>query len=185
MTEQQAREIVEHRDTYDVYRYPSHWVVQVQLTADFDDAGNAAFRRLLRYISGGNEYSQSIAMTAPVVQSPVTDSVTSPARDHVVAFVLPESMSAGQPPMPSDGSVELRRIPEELAAVTRFSGRWTFASYQRHVERLLAALHADARTPIGPPRFARFDPPWTPWFLRRNEVVIPIAATSTTHTIAP
>lgn len=176
MTEQQARVVVEQRRGYDVCRYPAHWVVEVHLTADFDSAGNAAFRRLLRYITGANARSESIAMTAPVVQSPSADSVTAARGEHVVAFVLPASMSSTQPPAPTDPSVELRRVPEETAAVARFSGRWTFATYQGHVERLLAALAADGRAPTGPPRFARFDPPWTLWFFRRNEVVIPIAA---------
>lgn len=176
MTEEQARVVVEHHTAYDVCRFPAHWVVEVQLTADFDSAGTAAFRRLLRYINGANAQSESISMTAPVVQSPRPDSATGVPREHVVAFVLPASMSSEQPPAPSDPSVELRRVPEETAAVARFSGRWTFATYQGHVERLLAALAADGRTPTGPPRFARFDPPWTLWFFRRNEVVIPIAA---------
>ena len=65
-------------------------------------------------------------------------------------------------------------VDEEYAAVTRFSGRWTSSSYAKRVAELVAALDADGLSAAGPTRFARFDPPWTPWFKRRNEVVIPL-----------
>jgi hypothetical protein len=61
-----------------------------------------------------------------------------------------------------------------MAAVTTFSGRWTETSYRRHVDELFEALARDNVEPTGPPRYARFDPPWKPWMLRRNEVVIPV-----------
>jgi hypothetical protein len=67
-------------------------------------------------------------------------------------------------------------VPAETAAALRFSGRWSRQSYERHAADLLEALTAAGLRPAGPPRYARFDPPWTPWFLRRNEVVVPVAA---------
>lgn len=180
MTEQQVHEVIERRSGYEIRRYPSHWVAQVRLRSDFADAGNKAFRQLVGYIGGANDGGRTIAMTAPVIQSPDSETIdvglsSDGGREHIVAFVLPASMNASQPPAPRDRSIELRRVPEECAAALRFSGRWTWHSYAAHVERLHAALATDGISTVGPPRFARFDPPWTPWFMRRNEVVVPIA----------
>lgn len=77
-------------------------------------------------------------------------------------------------PVPARSEVTLRTVPERMVAAERFSGRWTRASWDSHREALLASLSANGLTPIGTPRFARFDPPYTPWFLRRNEVLVDI-----------
>ena len=108
-------------------------------------------------------------MTAPVIQSPA-------ARDyqHVIAFVLPADINAADVPQPNDTSVTVRALDSENAAVLKFSGRWTFSSFEKHRVRLLAALERDGVEATGPARYARFDPPWTPWFMRHNEVVIPV-----------
>jgi hypothetical protein len=66
-------------------------------------------------------------------------------------------------------------MPQELVAVDRFTGRWSSASYQERVSKLLIAIAAAGYQAAGNARFARFDPPWTPWFIRRNEIQIPVA----------
>jgi hypothetical protein len=63
-----------------------------------------------------------------------------------------------------------------MAAALRFSGRWSRSSYEKRTAQLLVAVATAGLEVVGPPRYARFDPPWTPWFLRRNEVVVPVAA---------
>jgi hypothetical protein len=71
--------------------------------------------------------------------------------------------------------VTVRAVPEEYAAVVQFSGRWTSSSYRSRVDDLVAAVAEAGLVTTGPASFARFDPPWTPWFRRRNEVVLPVA----------
>lgn len=183
MTEQQPYDLIEKRRDYEVRHYPEHLIAEVRLDTDFESAATAAFRRLVSYIGGANAAGQSIAMTAPVVHVPQVkdDSLTAYAesegtRDHLVSFVLPASMTVGVPPAPTDASIMVRRMPAERAAALRFTGRWTWSAFSHHVDELRAALVRDGVKPAGPPRFARFDPPWTPWFLRHNEVIIPIAA---------
>lgn len=172
MTEHQPYEVLAERPRYEIRKYPAHWVVEMRIAADFESAGNAAFRRLVGYIGGNNEGRQSIAMTAPVVQKAADSS----AADQVVSFVLPASMVT--PPAPTDPNVTLRLVPSETAAAARFSGRWTLGSFDSHARRLLDDLAADGVATAGPMRFARFDPPWTPWFMRHNEAVIAIADTA-------
>ena len=148
----------------------------------FEDAGNRAFRALFGYISGENTARQSIEMTAPVVQSASARiAMTAPVvqqrsgDEFVVAFVLPAAMTEVTAPVPARSGVTLRAVPERMAAAVGFSGRWTRASWDSHREALLGSLASDGLTPIGVPRFARFDPPYTPWFLRRNEVLVDVA----------
>ena len=109
--------------------------------------------------------SEKVAMTAPVLQSETTEG------DHVVAFVLPSSLTQETAPVPRDPQVRIRAVSERLSAVVRYSGRWSEAAYERHLTDLRAAVLAAGLVPVGVPRFARFDPPFKPWFLRRNEVV--------------
>jgi hypothetical protein len=186
MTEQQPYELVRQTPDYELRRYPSHVVAETLVRdAAFEDAGNRAFRSLFGYISGENTARQSIGMTAPVVQSPSSRiAMTAPVVQQqsedgfLVAFVLPASMTEATAPVPARSDVRLRTVAERTVAAVRFSGRWTRASWESHRAALLASLSANGLVAIGVPRFARFDPPYTPWFLRRNEVLVDIAENS-------
>lgn len=201
MTEQQPYEVVRDEDGWQLRRYPAHVVVETTVRGvAFEDAGNRAFGLLAGYINGQNSRRQSVEMTAPVVQSAEdgpdgsgsSGSAGSSGRDgqriamtapvmqsgggdgFVVAFVLPAAMSEHDAPVPTRPEVTLRTVPERLVAATRFSGRWTEQSWRAHRDELLAALRAAGIAVVGEPRFARFDPPFTPWFLRRNEVLVDV-----------
>lgn len=182
MTEQQPYDLVETTPQFELRRYPEHVVAEtVVRDASFEDAGSRAFRSLFGYISGDNTARQSIEMTAPVVQSASSRiAMTAPVvhqqsdEGFVVAFVLPAGMTEATAPLPARGEVTLRTVPERLVAAVRFSGRWTRASWDSHREGLLAGLAAEGLTAVGEPRFARFDPPYTPWFRRRNEVLVDV-----------
>jgi hypothetical protein len=188
VTEQQPYEVIEQRDGFELRRYPPHLVAEVELDGSFEDAGNRAFRRLFGYISGQNESRRSVAMTAPAVQettSPEKVAMTAPVvqtegagGDFVVAFVLPASMTLETAPVPTNPDVRVRAVPERLAAAMAYRGRWTRSAYEHHLDELQDAVVAAGFTPVGPPRFARFDPPFKPWFLRRNEVVQDVSRAS-------
>ncbi|MBU1589107.1 MAG: heme-binding protein [Actinobacteria bacterium] len=182
MTEQQPYDLVRSENGFDVRHYPEHVVVETVTSGDFEGAGSRAFRYLFGYITGDNAArgtiemtapvvqaaSQRIAMTAPVVQSAEGDS-------FVVAFVLPASLTEATAPRPSRPEVSLRTVPARYAAAARFSGRWSEASFEKHRSDLLSAVEAAGLSTVGKPWFARFDPPFTPWFLRHNEVLVEIA----------
>lgn len=182
MTEQQPYEVVERREGYEIRHYPAHVVAEVVVDADFDSAGSIAFRPLVNYIGGNNQLRTSLEMTAPVVQSrkmemtaPVVQQAGGAGR-HVVAFVLPASVPITSVPIPTDPRVTIREVPPSLTAVARYSGRWSESAYDSHVEELKKALADDGVTLASEPRLARFDPPFKPWFLRRNEVHIDVHA---------
>lgn len=185
MTEQQPYELVRRYPHFELRRYPAYVVAEVRVNESFGRAGNVAFRHLFNYISGGNTARQKLAMTAPVIQEPGPPeklAMTAPvlqtgpsgavaAGEYVVAFVLPAGMTAETAPVPTDPEVKVRAVPGSLAAAVRFSGSGSAAGFGRRNQGLQAALTLAGLTPVGPPRFARFDPPFKPWFLRRNEVV--------------
>lgn len=200
MTEQQPYELLRRYADFELRRYPAHTVAEVEVSASFDRAGNAAFRHLFNYISGGNTARQSLAMTAPVVQesaarrppsqkvamtAPVLQSgpLDAGAADaraggegaYLIAFVLPEGMTEESAPVPADPRVRIRTVPASTAAVLRFSGRGSGAAFAKRGHELREAMAAAGLQPAGPPRFARFDPPFKPFFLRRNEVVQDVA----------
>ncbi|BCT78014.1 hypothetical protein SCMU_38560 [Sinomonas cyclohexanicum] len=197
MTEQQPYELVRRYADFELRRYPAHTLAEVEVAATFDRAGNAAFRHLFNYISGNNTSRQSVAMTAPVLQgakSPKSQSqkvqMTAPVLQHgpmgdaaggsddgpyVVAFVPPAGMTAESAPVPADPRVRIRAVPGSTAAVVRFSGRGTESDFAKRSRELQHALAAAGLRPSGPPRFARFDPPFKPWFLRHNEVIQDVA----------
>ncbi len=182
MTEQQPYDVLRSDGRFEVRRYPAHVVAETTVSGDFDSAGNRAFRYLFGYISGQNADRRSIEMTSPVVQSasrsiamtaPVTQSAA--GADFTVAFVLPTDFSEASAPLPTRSEVSLRTVPARVVAALRYTGRWTAASYDKHRSELMSALAGASLTPVGEPWFARFDPPYTPWFLRRNEVLVQVA----------
>jgi hypothetical protein len=182
MTEEQKYTVEQKFPKFEVRRYEACVFADVTVTGDFESAGNVGFRPLIGYISGNNKPNSKIAMMAPVVQEPVSKiAMTSPVvqqnsgQENIISFVMPAGMTLDALPIPTNSKVSLREVPEQLMAVSRFSGRWTVATYLKHVAELENSIAQSGLTSNGSPRFARFDPPWTPWFMRRNEIQIPIA----------
>ncbi len=171
MTEQQPYEVLAQHHGFELRRYPDHLVAETEVGGPFDAAGSLAFPRLFGYIGGRNRSSRKLAMTAPVVQQGAPG-----GKGFVIGFVLPADLHAGDLPVPTDTAVRTRRVPAETAAAVRFSGRWSRGAYEARTAQLLADVGAAGLEVVGAPRYARFNPPWTPWFLRRNEVVVPVAA---------
>lgn len=185
VTDEQPYEVLSTYENFEVRRYPAHLVAEVEVQGSFDSAGNTAFSDLFGYISGDNESSASIAMTSPVVQqavasesiamtSPVVQTATADGT-FAVAFVLPETMTLDSAPTPTNPEVQVREVPERVAAAVTYAGYDSEELHAKHRTDLLAALAAEGLTTDGPPMAARFDAPRTPGPQRRNEVVQPIA----------
>ncbi len=180
---EQARYAVEVADgAFELRRYEPRVVAETRVTGDFEDVGNVAFRRLAGYIGGANRAKTSIAMTAPVTQeageriamtAPVTQQ--SDGESYRIAFVMPASYTLDRLPEPNDASIALREEPARGVAAIRYRGTWSQARYERHLGELRAWIAAQGLVPTGaPPVWARYDPPFMPWFLRRNEVLIEV-----------
>ncbi len=155
---------------FELRRYNAHVFAEVEVHGDPEEAGNRAFRPLYRFITGHNERQAQIPMTAPVVQAPGSAGVWR------VAFVMPAGSALDRLPAPSDDRVRLRVAAGGLVAAIRYSGTWSRERFESHRRRLEEWIAAHGWTAAAPPLWARYDPPFMPWFLRRNEVWIPIAA---------
>ncbi len=163
--------------------YPAVIAAEVSVSGSRDVASNAGFRLLAGYIFGGNTRRQSIAMTAPVVQAPtrgesiaMTAPVTQAQTDGgwTVRFILPRSYSMQTLPVPNDPRVHLVQVPASRIAVMRFSGLARPDEVERNTLELNAFIARQHLRAVSPASLARYNPPWTPWFMRRNEVWVPV-----------
>lgn len=186
---QEPRYVTQVRDgNFEVRSYDPRVVAETTVAGDWNEAGNEGFRRLAGYIFGKNRRDVKIAMTAPVAQAPQKETeagiklpMTAPVSQQgqgnawTVAFTMPQGETLGTLPAPLDPRVILREVPAVRVAVVRFSGRWTDANMKEH-EAALRRWSEDQRLPVvGEAEVNRYDPPFKPWFLRRNEVWLPLA----------
>ncbi len=176
---------VVYRDGDIEYRqYKPYLVAEtvIESVGDYKAAGNEGFRRLFRYIAGGNQSRSKIAMTAPVAQTPTSEKIamTVPVQQAGsadgwrVAFMLPTRYTLETAPVPSDPRVQVREVPGRLMAVLRYSGRWTERNFEKKRASLLALLESEAVAPLGDIQSALYDAPYMPPFLRRNEVMVEV-----------
>lgn len=170
-------------DAVEIRRYSPRIAAQTTVDADEDEARQEGFRRLARYIFGGNGGKQKVAMTAPVSQSPadskkiaMTAPVSStPGSDGwVVRFFMPAEWTMDTLPTPDDDRVTLTEVPAETVAVLRFSGGRSRDDVEPQMAALAEALRAHGIEMLGEPMTWFYDPPWTLPPLRRNEVVVAI-----------
>ncbi len=166
--------VIAQWDDVEIREYAPHVQATTRLSGQFSKVGSAAFSDLGGYIFGNNKTREKIAMTAPVSQHTATDG------DHVVAFAMPATHTLGTLPLPLESRVNLVEIPGRTVAALRYRGGWSEAAYRKQERRLLAIVTQRSRSgdrwwePAGPPIWARYNGPWTPSFLRRNEVHLPL-----------
>lgn len=189
-TEEPVFKLVHKSGAFEVRDYPALIAAEVSVGGDRSEAVNSGFRLLAGYIFGGNTRSQSIAMTARVIQGPQageTIAMTAPvtqtgnADAWVIRFIMPGSYTLDTLPTPNDPKVQLRTLQPSRVAVVRFSGLADEADIAQKTAELNDFIAANHLRAAGPPSLARYNPPWTLWFLRRNEVMIPLQLETTGH----
>ncbi len=126
---------------------------------------DGSFMRLFRFISGGNAAGQKIAMTTPVF-------ISDQGTNTTMAFVLPAKYRSGEAPAPTNQLVTLRQLDAGRFAVLRFTGGRNPRKEVDALGRLKTWMAGQGLSVLSPPVYAYFDPPWTPTFLRRNEVML-------------
>lgn len=174
-------------EDFELRLYEPHILAETRVEADFEEAGSEAFKRLFNYISGDNRAQQDVAMTAPVGQRPQNQKIdmTTPVGQQssgdgwVVSFMMPASFTLETVPEPENPLVIIRQVPERHMAAVRYSGFWSEKAYREHKAELDDWISEQGYQVTGDPVWARYNPPFTPWFLRRNEILIPVAPPST------
>ena len=177
--------VVKKMGAVEIRQYAPYVVAEVVVNANANDAGNQAFPILAGYIFGKNKGEKKMAMTAPVIQStaPVTQTaapikmqMTAPDTQaavpggYLVQFVLPKAVSLSTAPEPLDERVKLREMPAANWAVITYSGTWSQSNFDENLGALRAALKAADIATQGEPVLSRYNGPFTPWFMRRNEI---------------
>ena len=179
--------VIETLEEFELRHYPPYLVAEVDVPGDFDEAGNGAFRILAGYIFGDNRSAEKMNMTAPVesrpadgsekmaMTAPVTAASSGDGRT-TFAFVMERKYTTETLPVPNDDRIRIREMPERVMAVRRYSGRWTEDRYLQNLEALRAALVKKGIDTVGEPILARYNSPFSLPMLRRNEVMLEVAA---------
>jgi len=174
--------LVEKDGHFEIREYESYLLAEVKIEGSMEKAGSQAFRPLFNYISGTNRSQAKVAMTSPVSQEVASEKIkmTTPVsqeRDQdswAVSFMMPASFTLETIPIPEDPRVQIREVPARRVAVIRYSGFWSEKGYAENKAKLEAWIEAQDLVIAGSAIWARFNAPFTPWFLRRNEVQIPV-----------
>ncbi|MDZ4842071.1 MAG: heme-binding protein [Hyphomicrobium aestuarii] len=190
--EQPKYEVVRQADGYEVRRYAPNIIAETDMpTLGMMDRG-AGFRALAGYIFGGNSTRSKVAMTAPVVMdaspagaqkiamtAPVVmtkgTTETGTMRPGTMRFVMPsEFKSIADLPVPNDPRVRLLEVPARNVAVAAFSWWATEGRVTAKSAELVAALARDKTEVIGAPALASYNPPFTPPFMQRHEIMVEV-----------
>jgi len=155
--------LVSSEGAFEVRDYPALTLITAPMPRRGEDG---AFMKLFRFISGKNARSEKIAMTTPVLMSG--------AESGGMAFVLPAAVAAKGVPSPSNTELAVTVKPPVRYAVIRYKGSTAAAHALAETSKLEIWLSSKGLKPSGDPVFAYYNPPWTPGFMRRNEVLIPI-----------
>jgi hypothetical protein len=168
-------EVIRKLGRVEIRRYPKLVLAKVSNTE------SDSFGLLYRFITGNNKQKEKVKMTSPVVSSGASQEIkmTTPVLSEFsnagyMAFVMPEEFIIENTPEPLDDRVKIEEVPARLLGVLRFSGGWSEDNFTKKSNELLNEL-ANAKIKIKGSVFSMlYNPPFTPGFMRRNEVAIEI-----------
>ena len=168
MVEQAKYEVLKKIGKIEIRRYPRLVIARV------NGYGDGGFNLLFRFISGNNRQKSDIAMTAPVVSEEIAMTAPVLSETGSIAFIMPEGFTLETTPEPLDDRVTIAEVPERVVAALRFSGRWSNSIFKKKSEELLAGIENAELKFVGRVFSMRYNGPYTPWFLRRNEVAVAV-----------
>ena len=140
---------------------------RIMAVTGMNEDSDSGFSVLAGYIFGGNAEEQKIAMTAPVQQTM--------AGEKEMAFMMPAEYALKDLPQPEDQRVSFREAPAYTAAVIQFSGWASAEKADENWQQLRRFLITKGIDITGEPTLNQYNPPWTLPFMRRNEVIVPVA----------
>jgi len=168
MVETVKYEVLRKLNKVEIRRYPMLTIAKVE------GYGNGGFDLLFRFITGENRQKTKVKMTAPVVSERIEMTAPVLSDKGSLAFVMPEGYTVETTPEPLNKKIKIVEVPERLVAALRFSGRWTESRFYAKSKELLDEL-ATAKVKMKGNVFTMlYNAPFTPWFMRRNEVAIEV-----------
>lgn len=174
--------VIKKQKPFELRHYSAYISAQVEVEgSDIRDAANRGFSPLANYIFGENTSADKISMTAPVMAKPSKEKIamTAPVTvsgegKYQVSFSMPGKYTLKNLPVPNNPRVRFIENPEQIIAVIKFSGPFQQPNFDKHLEKLREWMKAQNLTPAGEPIIAGYDPPFTPWFLKHNEILIAV-----------
>ena len=171
MVEQAKYEVLRQINKVEIRRYPSLVIARV------NGYGDGGFNLLFNFITGNNRQKSRIAMTSPVVSEQIAMTAPVLSESDSIGFVMPEGLTLETTPEPLDDRVKIVEIPERDVATLRFSGRWSNSIFKKKSKEMLEDLKKAGIETTGQVFTMRYNGPFTPWFMRRNEVAVEIEQT--------
>jgi hypothetical protein len=179
--EEPKYKVLVKEENFEIRQYEAYLVAETIVEGDFSEVSNEGFRRLFKFISGENRLKQSIPMTAPVSQEASKKiEMMAPVQQQKeegmwrIGFVMPSGYTLDTVPYPLDERIHIKEVPGALVAAVRYSGTWNRKRYEERKLLLKGFILRKGFNETGEAIFARYNPPFKPWFLRRNEVLIPV-----------
>ena len=189
-TEEPKYTLLEKSEPFELRAYAPQLIAEVKVEGDLDAASSQGFRLIAAFIFGQNQVSEKIAMTTPVgiesndQQKSAKIAMTVPvgiesakpekgvANQWTISFVMPSEYTLETLPKPLNSQVKIRQLPAEIRAAITFSGFYGEDTVLEKTKALEDWIKTKNMQVIGSPQFARYNPPWTLPFMRRNEVLI-------------
>ena len=140
------------------------------IIAKVDGYGDSGFNLLFNYISGYNISRINVEMTAPVISQNIEMTAPVLSEKDSIAFVMPEGYTLENTPKPNDNRIKIQQIMPRHIAALKFSGRWTTSNFTKKSKQLIEVLETEGIKTKGNIFSMRYSGPFTPWFLRKNEV---------------
>jgi hypothetical protein len=188
-TEEPKFSIIEKSEPFELRNYAPQLIAEVKVEGDLDAASSQGFRLIAAFIFGQNQVSEKISMTAPVgieatqstkiamtvpVGIEASKDSTTGVNQWVFSFVMPSEYTMATLPKPLNPLVTIRELPAQKRAAIIFSGFNSEAKVLEKTKALEEWIKSKQWQVIGPPQFARYNPPWSLPFMRRNEILITV-----------
>jgi hypothetical protein len=188
-TEEPRFSIIEKSEPFELRSYAPQLIAEVKVEGDLDTASSQGFRLIAAFIFGQNQVSEKISMTAPVAIETAQSTkiaMTVPvgieaSKDSakgvsqwVFSFVMPSEYTMATLPKPLNPLVSIRELPAQRRAAITFSGFYNEAKVLEKTKALEDWIKSKQWQSIGNPQFARYNPPWSIPFMRRNEILITV-----------
>lgn len=181
MTESPEYRVIKKEGVIELRQYQGYIKAEVELEArSMQMAVYKGFNILAGYIFGGNTQAEKINMTSPVVAAQsekiaMTKPVLASGKGtYTVAFIMPAGYSLETLPNPKDKAIRFVSIPPHQAAAIRTTGYFIEGKIKKAKQNLLEWVMKQGLQTEGDFTSAGYDPPWVPWFMKRNEVMIRI-----------
>ncbi len=185
-TEEPKFSLLEKDQSFELRLYEPKIIAEVEVDGDMSAASRKGFRLIADFIFGNNTAqsgkSEKISMTAPVAIKPASEKIAMTAPVGVqqsekgwrVSFVMPSQYTLETLPKPNNPQISIKQLPAKKFALIRFSGLVDEEKMQAKSAELNQWIAMKKLNPVGIPELARYNPPWTLPFLRRNELMVEV-----------